>query len=705
MRRGHTRSERGWLRLAALCLAVCAGRGAAAQPTSPTATATAPPPSSKEALDSFSRSPRLRTCCAFGHSLKTVAEGSTVDVVLDNVVFYDHLGVHSYAERQDETEAVGLVYTCRGGTIDIAHVRDYADWTAYLYHRIAPLLGTAASIRLPAEGAERQVLLRHASLEGLGAETRRELALSLAQRIAYDMSVWHEIATWYDHRSVPMVSERVSAFSIEDPYSNLLGTYIGADAVRAGGEHDVAVAAAIDRRLRALSPLPPYHTKTTLSAVDGLWWDSRKGAPDFDLVIRRNLDFEGDIHPWLVPDEVSPYCKPRKESPAPLAVPEKGPGDIALADLYELRFTVDLEDMRGFDLPPTDRPWVTQHDYPFIVAQIRRGVLAHFGPMSDRPEIDADLLNEHRRTGEIDARLPCGSADPDCATARQNALHGIHVGNMFVALGNYAGVFTGFTLADISTPAGGLGVLRYDSAIGGDNYMLHALAVETPEALFLCKKRAEDGSGEVAFAYPYINPFEPKCVPGSAWGLKVDLFELLYDSKTEVLGLRPFELGVGYNFFRNGHSASFLERRLVLTATVAPEFVIDRRGPTQGMFFGYLTLFSTHSFLGNRFGLRAVSQLGLGGPPFGVKAEASVRAFHTLLFSKRTPPARHPVHTSLRVGVELGVNYWPLLVGSLPSMTHKVYLLRDRDLLPDNNFGEYHAIVYLEASLPSLVVF
>jgi Protein of unknown function (DUF4056) len=37
---------------------------------------------------------------------------------------------------------------------------------------------------------------------------------------------WHEIAIWYGWANVPMFSERPSAFSPEDMYSNLLGIRI-----------------------------------------------------------------------------------------------------------------------------------------------------------------------------------------------------------------------------------------------------------------------------------------------------------------------------------------------------------------------------------------------------------------------------------------------------------------------------------------------
>ena len=45
---------------------------------------------------------------------------------------YD-LGTHNY--RSGGGEGNGITYTCRGGHIDITHLRKIADWTAYLaYH-------------------------------------------------------------------------------------------------------------------------------------------------------------------------------------------------------------------------------------------------------------------------------------------------------------------------------------------------------------------------------------------------------------------------------------------------------------------------------------------------------------------------------------------------------------------------------------------
>ena len=93
--------------------------------------------------EAFSRPQNLRPCCAFGYALGVeVAEVPVPVFEVQNVIAPDDLGRHTYdggmismrnsAQRAFlSSENNGLVFTCRGGFLDLAHVRDYADWTAF----------------------------------------------------------------------------------------------------------------------------------------------------------------------------------------------------------------------------------------------------------------------------------------------------------------------------------------------------------------------------------------------------------------------------------------------------------------------------------------------------------------------------------------------------------------------------------------------
>lgn len=112
------------------------------------------------------------------------------------------------------SEQDGLLYTTRGGFIDIAHVRDTADMTLYLFSHIWPQLGQAQTIELSQELAKRQITLFAFTPPQDEAE-RFTLAAYLSSYLAFQVAAWHEIAQWYGFESVPGFSEGISAFSPE----------------------------------------------------------------------------------------------------------------------------------------------------------------------------------------------------------------------------------------------------------------------------------------------------------------------------------------------------------------------------------------------------------------------------------------------------------------------------------------------------------
>src|SRR5262249_18013704 len=128
-------------------------------------------------------------------------------------------------------EVSGILYTCRGGFIDIAHVRDNADRTLYLTAQIGRIAVTGGSIPLLGEGAKRRVVVKPIDPALVRTYGLREVVTSLAEWIDYEASIWHEITTWYGWSSTPF-SERPSAFSPEDLYSNLVGAKITGTIVR-----------------------------------------------------------------------------------------------------------------------------------------------------------------------------------------------------------------------------------------------------------------------------------------------------------------------------------------------------------------------------------------------------------------------------------------------------------------------------------------
>ena len=174
----------------------------------------------------------IRTCCAFGANMGIAGIPFAKKTDITSV---GELGPHNYLGKKDENN--GNIYTKRGGFLDLGHLRDCADWTAYLYQLInASKENKELTItRLGNEGGTK-------TLELLIPDEFDDLdACELAGKIAYDLSLWHEIATWFGASYVPLVPERFSSFSPEDLFSNLLGVHLGMRAIKSDLDYNEAM--------------------------------------------------------------------------------------------------------------------------------------------------------------------------------------------------------------------------------------------------------------------------------------------------------------------------------------------------------------------------------------------------------------------------------------------------------------------------------
>lgn len=353
----------------------------------------------------FSVPTNVRPCCAFGYDLE-VRLGSLAlpGIRVGNLIEPDGTGEHSYDASPLQVDSPfqtaehnGLVYTCRGGFIDVAHVRDYADWTVYLTGRIEVLLDTGGVIELPDEGGRRLVYVAapgDALIERVG---RRRLAVSLAQWLAFALSVWHEAATWHRWSAFEAFPEVASAFSPEDIYSNLIGIEIAAAIARAAPSLTVAdynrqMTRAIATVLERLSALPAYGTRQAAESVDGLWWDSKRSVPDKHLVLRRNFDLGPLVTPWIVAEDdyttamreaVDLYCNGRSD-PVALVVPGAVAG-VAMRELVRLDIRVASEIAEHIPLLDAAHPWLSQDDLGAIAAAARAENEKELGAGADRP--------------------------------------------------------------------------------------------------------------------------------------------------------------------------------------------------------------------------------------------------------------------------------------------------------------------------------
>ena len=237
------------------------------------------------------------------------------------------LGRHRHRSIFGIGEATGILYTRRGGFIDLAHARNSADWTATLAVRIAAAIrrgDTAIEFKVIGPSVFSISLDVPDVWDSLSADARRKQELDLSIRIAqygsYVACVWHETITWYGFSIIPWVSERCSAFSYEETYSDALGIQLAGQALRDPVRpYDAAMTHALNEEIERLGGLRKCQARRVGKLVDRRWWSSCTMWPLNHKLSRRNLDIgldDGDIAPWLALADDDPVAVPVPPLPA-----------------------------------------------------------------------------------------------------------------------------------------------------------------------------------------------------------------------------------------------------------------------------------------------------------------------------------------------------------------------------------------------------
>ncbi len=297
----------------------------------------------------------IRACCSFGVDLKFVLIPL---VKRTDIISEDDLGQHSYLGGSNEGN--GIIYTKRGGFIDIGHLRDCADWTAYLYSLIEQNSGSGNEVlkELKTEGGAKTLTFKIPS----GFDSLK--TYQLAGKIAYDLSLWHEIATWFGASYIPLVPERYSSFSPEDLYSNLLGVKLGIKALKSKLEYNDAMTLLIANMLDSLESVTSIDdTYLAMEKVEDIWWTKEKRLPNKKILIERNTCSESYLLPWLVVDDEN------ESTPYRLTIP-----DNSLCDLYVLSIKLNYKFPLRTICPSHKNRIITQKDFGVIMNYVRHDI-------------------------------------------------------------------------------------------------------------------------------------------------------------------------------------------------------------------------------------------------------------------------------------------------------------------------------------------
>ncbi len=285
----------------------------------------------------------------------------------------NHLGMHGYGWGGFFTEASGLVYTCRGGHIDLDHVRGNADDVRFLAKKIRKTLSKhkpGFSFILTGEVSAHKVTFTYPDNWNQQPDKDLvidEIALDTAQYLAFGASTWHEIITWFGAHFALFEPEFNSAFSWEDIYSNVIGTQLGAEVVKDGDQdYDKRMTAAIYRKLKDLGVQPRSTAIAASEKVRGQWYTGNF-IPDLKM---RNFDIglDGTITPTLIPGVPGCCCSEPAVQPAPSLDTLKSYG---FTMTYEIKPNLILEQGRIFKAAGSKRIFPEKH-FPILIEYMKK---------------------------------------------------------------------------------------------------------------------------------------------------------------------------------------------------------------------------------------------------------------------------------------------------------------------------------------------
>jgi len=299
----------------------------------------------------------IRTCCGFGVEIGIagVPFAKKTDITSREI-----MGTHTYMGGR--TEQNGIIYTRRGGFLDMGHLRDCADWTAYLYNLIKASQTDSyyRHIELRNEGGAKSLDLN------VPADLSEEDIISLAGKISFDLSMWHEISTWFGASYVPLIPEKFSSFSPEDMYSNLMGVHLGMRAIKNKLEYDTAMTIELSDMLDSLESVnTEAETYNAMLKVNEVWYTNQKKYPNKNVVLKRYIEFGPELIPWLVPgyeSRLQPYVLQK-------------PAD-SLSKYYRLSLKLNFRFPVDSVIPDKEDRIITQNDFDkfvhFIQTEINR---------------------------------------------------------------------------------------------------------------------------------------------------------------------------------------------------------------------------------------------------------------------------------------------------------------------------------------------
>ncbi len=210
----------------------------------------------------------------------------------------------SLGTHKSISEGQGMLYTLRGGTIDMAHVRGTADQTKKAYDRAYDRIvdGRRSFTVSPAwERITNKVRFEYPPdwdqrPRGERQAIAHQIALKVAPVVGYNSTLMHEMLTWKGAKFFLIEPEFKSSFSWEDLYCHAVGAWVATDAIKEGGDFNTTFTRLLNQEFVRLGVVSRARAKEITESVRGTWYTRSS-------LNMRNMDsyLDDDVSPCIIP--------------------------------------------------------------------------------------------------------------------------------------------------------------------------------------------------------------------------------------------------------------------------------------------------------------------------------------------------------------------------------------------------------------------
>lgn len=241
--------------------------------------------------------------------------------------------------KLDGGDVVGIIYTCRGGFIDLGHLRDLAGLTYYYHHAL-----TKGGANVVGKKILQYPIIGRPPLGGITIKKNVPAAdrIDVAASMAYDQSVFYEIETYWQDAFVD-IGMHHSAFSPEDLVSNFIGTHVGTRALKLTNlRFEKAVTQELNTVIGLLQPRTKAQTEDAFDIIEGTWVTGfgTTSLVQQDYLRRRNFNYT-----QITPCYVAAQALGCPASPTfPPEIPRSYPASISA--YYDADYKVEFKARR-----------------------------------------------------------------------------------------------------------------------------------------------------------------------------------------------------------------------------------------------------------------------------------------------------------------------------------------------------------------------